>query len=198
MDGWGQNNGWGMLGQLANGLQNTVSSPLFQAGAAMFNAGAEGKNVGAGVGAAGQAAASANANALALAKAQREMDIMHQQDQYWRTFNPQDPQWKGLPPGLLNLAAANRDSNIIAKAYTSKLDLEQQSRMKAMELDMAYRQAAKLGDMKMANENKLKQQEQELELQMLQRRFEMLGKLRQNQAGGAPPLRYNPNTDVLE
>lgn len=96
------------IGRFVSGLNAAIGSPTFQSGAAMFDAGANGLNAGAGFVAGGKAASQASAHALALAKAQREMQQMQQRDQLWQgVTSGQTPPWaQSLPAGTLDLAKA--------------------------------------------------------------------------------------------
>lgn len=73
----------GILGRFIKGLNQTVSSPLFQMGAGMVNAGARGTNFGGGILEGGQAAAAAAQQQAALAKAERERQAQMQRDRLW-------------------------------------------------------------------------------------------------------------------
>lgn len=94
----------GLLSAFANGMQ----SPLFMSGAAMYNAGAEGKNVGGGFLAGGQAAGQAAQQQMLQAKLRREQDIEQRQQQMWEEMTTgKVPPWAtGLPQGTLELARA--------------------------------------------------------------------------------------------
>lgn len=100
--------GLGLLGRLARGVGQAFTSPLFQAGAAMYNAGAEGKNVGGGLLAGGQAANQASQHQALLAKAERDRLAQAQRDALWAQLGSgQPPAWAaGLPAGTLQLARA--------------------------------------------------------------------------------------------
>lgn len=94
----------GLLSAFANGMQ----SPLFMSGAAMYNAGAEGRNVGGGFLAGGQAASEATKNQFMQDKLRREQDIEQRQQQMWdQVTSGQTPEWaSGLPQNTLQLARA--------------------------------------------------------------------------------------------
>lgn len=96
----------GGIGNFVGALNRGVQSPLFQSGAAMFNAGAEGKNIGGGFMAAGQAGATASQHAALLEKARREQLAQQQRDVLWGQIDSANPpEWaKGLPSGTLGLA----------------------------------------------------------------------------------------------
>lgn len=94
--------GWGLLDTLSSGMQ----SPLFQAGAAMVNAGSQGLNPGAGFLMGGEAASKASQSALSQTKQRRELDAMQQRDLMWSEISSgKAPAWAAaLPAGTLDLA----------------------------------------------------------------------------------------------
>jgi len=96
--------GWGFLRHLNTAMQ----SPLFQSGAAMVAAGAQGLNPGSGFLAGTEAAGKASQSALAAAKQRRELEQMQIKDQMWRNLTGgQTPPWaQGLPAGTVDLARA--------------------------------------------------------------------------------------------
>lgn len=97
----------GLLGFLS-GLQNGMQSPLFQSGAAMYNAGAQGQNFGGGFLAGGEAANTASKNIYQQSQQQRQQAQQQQRDQMWQgIMSGKPPPWAAnLPRGTLDLARA--------------------------------------------------------------------------------------------
>jgi len=93
---------------LLGGLQSIFMNPLFLSGAAMVNAGAEGKNFGAGLLAGGQAGAQAAQHQAMIAKAQREQQAQAQRAALWANLGrgqmPTGPD--AMPGGTYELARA--------------------------------------------------------------------------------------------
>lgn len=180
-------NGLGLLGGFANHVNNAFQSPLFQSGAAMFAAGAHGRDIGTGFMMGGEAANKASAHALAMQKAQREMNQMQLQDKFWQNFSASDPKFAGLPPGLVAVAQGTRNTEALTQAFLKKADL-----------DGAMKQAVALGDIKAQQEIKLEQMRHQLEMEQLAAKLKMLDGMRGNGSGQTKVRRYNPATNALE
>jgi len=139
----------GLLSAFANGMQ----SPLFMSGAAMYNAGAEGKNIGGGFLAGGQAAGQAARQQMEQTKYQREMQQQQIREKTLSDLaNGPTPLWAAnLPQGALKLAAALGDDGpkYIAQllAAQPQRDLEQRRLSLA---EGADKRAAALSDAQMA------------------------------------------------
>jgi hypothetical protein len=148
----------GLLGALQSGMQ----SPLFQQGLGTYNAGASGQNWAGGL-LAGQKSYQDNTlgnmtlkqHQMALDQATREAQQAQQRDAYIQNLNPNDPQFKGLPPALISMSKGMGDPSILAKGVMGKMDLDQQ---------MAVAKAQ--GDVKL-----------QLELQQKKAEFDMINRL---------------------
>lgn len=174
----------GLLGAVEQGMM----SPLFQMGLGTYNAGAEGKNWAGGMLAGAQGQRKSRAEELTNAQHQFALEQANAGRDYLNNLDPNDPQFKGLPPALVSMSKGMQDPQILAKAYSQKMDLDRQEQVARMQGNIALQMhiAQKKADL----QNELEGRKQTLDL------------LQQWRAGGAqqPPQRrrYNPATGELE
>jgi hypothetical protein len=96
----------GTLASIVRGLTQSMNSPLFQAGAAMVDAGSRGQNIGAGFLAGGQAASAAAQQAAAMRKSQQEELAQAQRQRFWGELTTDPAKAKMLPEGTLDFIRA--------------------------------------------------------------------------------------------
>lgn len=93
-------NGLGLLGNFAHGLNSAFTSPLFQSGAAMFAAGAGGKDIGTGFMMGGEAARRMQMGQMQEADMRRKMAQQTAVAQAWAGLDdPNSPISAGMTPG---------------------------------------------------------------------------------------------------
>lgn len=185
--------GGGLLSGIAKFATNTFTNPLFQAGAAMVNAGSRGINVGGGFLEGAQAAATASERQQAEAKRLRELASEQNKAMLWQDMvtNP-NPAWaKDIDPGTMQLARVmgpvdgmNLIMGLVQKNQVGLLDrmkLEETKRdhdIKARQADAQFAQAeamnAERRDM-MRGQTELRRQQMEQEAAAARRRAEFLG-----------------------
>ena len=118
---------------LLGGLQAGFMSPLFQMGLGTYNAGAEGKNWAGGLLAGSQGYQQQRGQQLQNRQHELAVQQAEQARNYVGNLDPNDPMFKGLPPGLVAMAQGMGDPSLLTKAYASKMDLDQQERMARMQ-----------------------------------------------------------------
>ena len=96
----------GTLASIVRGLTQSFNSPLFQAGAAMVDAGSRGQNIGAGFLAGGKAASAAAQQAAAMRKFQQEELAQAQRQKFWGELTTDPAKAKLLPEGTLDFLKA--------------------------------------------------------------------------------------------
>lgn len=185
--------GGGLLSGIAKFATNTFTNPLFQAGAAMVNAGSQGRNVGGGFLEGANAASIASERQQADAKRQREVASEQSRAALWQDMvtNP-NPAWaKEIDPGTMQLARVmgpvdgmNLIMGLVQKNQVGQLDrmkLEETKRdhdIKARQADAQFAQAeamnAERRDM-MRGQTELRRQQMEQEAAAARRRAEFLG-----------------------
>lgn len=176
------------LGGLIAGLEQTMGSPLFQTGLGMVNAGAQGINPAGGLLAGQQGQRQAKGEEMKNAQHQMVLDQANAGREYLNNLNPNDPQFKGLPPAILSMAKGMQDPSLISKAYAQKMDLDQQERVARM-----------TGNVQLEMHIKQKKADLEAELENRKQTLQLLQNMRPGAQGQAPaPRRYNPATGELE
>lgn len=129
----------GLLSAFANGMQ----SPLFMSGAAMYNAGAQGQNIGGGFLAGGQAAGHAARQQMEQTKYQREAQQQQLRDKMWGDITSgQAPAWaSSLPQGTLELARAlgpDAGPQLVAKFLVKNDPLALEKHQSSIDLNKAH------------------------------------------------------------
>lgn len=177
----------GLLGGIAKFATNTFTNPLFQAGAAMVNAGSQGRNVGGGFLEGANAASIASERQQADAKRQREVASEQSRAALWQDMvtNP-NPAWaKEIDPGTMQLARVmgpvdgmNLIMGLVQKNQVGQLDrmkLEETRRKNDVDAMTAQAQLAEAqntnADRALTQDTIRRQKEQEIRAQ--QREAEM-------------------------
>jgi hypothetical protein len=175
----------GLLGALEQGF----SSPMFQMGLGTYNAGASGTNWAGGLLAGQQGYQKTRAEQLTNAQHQMALDQARAGQSYIGGLDPNDPQFKGLPPALISMAKGTQDPSIIAKAYAQKMDLDRAEQMARMQ-----------GNIQLQMHIAQKRADLEAELENRKALLEMIGKMRPGGSGATPSSvrRWNPATGELE
>lgn len=183
----------GLLGGIAKFATNTFTNPLFQAGAAMVNAGSRGTNVGGGFLEGANAAAQASERQQADAKRQREVASEQSRAALWQDMvtNP-NPVWaKEIDPGTMQLARVmgpvdgmNLIMGLVQKNQVGQLDrMNYDEKVRKNNIDAAAAEAQRLEAQNMNNERRdmmrsqteLRRQQMEQEAAAARRRAEFLG-----------------------
>ena len=173
---------------LLGGLQAGFMSPLFQMGLGTYNAGAEGKNWAGGLLAGSQGYQQQRGQQLQNRQHELAVQQAEQARNYVGNLDPNDPMFKGLPPGLVAMAQGMGDPSLLTKAYASKMDLDQQERMARMQ-----------GNIALANAIAQKKATLEAERESTRETLQWMDKYRQSR-GGAPASvrRYDPATGEIK
>lgn len=178
--------GGGLLSGIAKFATNTFTNPLFQAGAAMVNAGSRGLNVGGGFLEGAQAAATASERQQAEAKRLRELAAEQNKAMLWQDMvtNP-NPVWaKDIDPGTMQLARVmgpvdgmNLIMGLVQKNQIGQLDrmkLEETKRdhdIKARQAEAQYLEAQNVNADRAQTQDVIRRQKQ-LEMEAAQREAE--------------------------
>jgi len=174
----------GLLGAIEQGM----TSPLFQMGLGTYNAGASGQNWAGGLLAGQQGYRKTRAEELTNRQHQIALDQAQAGQSYLQNLNPNDPQFKGLPPALVDMAKGMQDPSILSKAYAQKMDLDRQEQVAKMQ-----------GNVQLQVHIAQKKADLAAELENRKQLMEMLQRFRPGGAGQpAAPRRYNPATGELE
>lgn len=178
--------GGGLLSGIAKFATNTFTNPLFQAGAAMVNAGSRGLNVGGGFLEGAQAAATASERQQAEAKRLRELAAEQNKALLWQDMvtNP-NPAWaKDIEPSTMQLArvlgpeaGTNLILGLVQKNQIGQLDrmkLEETKRdhdIKARQAEAQYLEAQNVNADRAQTQDVIRRQKQ-LEMEAAQREAE--------------------------
>ena len=183
----GQRMAGGLLGDVGSYLTSAMTSPLFMMGASTYGAASNGGNWAGGLLKGTEAVQQHQMGDLAMQAKRYELAQQDARNRYIGGLNQSDPMFNGLPPGMVALAKGMNDPSIIAQAYKSKMDLDQQERIARMQ-----------GNIQLQNHIAQKKADLEAELRNREDTWKMIERLRPPGQGAAQPRRYNPATGELE